>query len=251
MPNRSLFPYFGAKSKIAHLYDAPQHKLVIEPFAGGASYSLLYANDIASREVWINDLNPATYELWKYVTTTPAKDILAHVPERVDPGMTMDDLAPQGAPAGLVSLLRSQFAQGAFGMKGTRSKVAPFGALAWKSFRQRIHDYVPLIQGWTVTNLPYQELPNQKATWFIDPPYNNAAGRTYNMGADGIDFVELGAWCKERQGQVMVCENAGADWLPFVTLTDKRLGIYNESIKSEVGEVIYQQSDSEEIGLFA
>lgn len=32
------------------------------------------------------------------------------------------------------------------------------------------------------------------------------------------------AW--SRQGQTIVCENAGADWLPFTTLTDRRRGIH-------------------------
>ena len=30
-----------------------------------------------------------------------------------------------------------------------------------------------------------------------------------------INFTELGEWCKSRNGQVIVCENTKADWLPF------------------------------------
>lgn len=35
-----------------------------------------------------------------------------------------------------------------------------------------------------------------------------------------MNYEFLGKWCKERQGQVMVCENQGADYLPFRFLTE-------------------------------
>jgi len=30
-----------------------------------------------------------------------------------------------------------------------------------------------------------------------------------------IDFDKLAEWCKERNGQAIVCENTKATWLPF------------------------------------
>ncbi len=56
-----------------------------------------------------------------------------------------------------------------------------------------------------------------KATWFVDPPYQNM-GKLYKENK--IDYQELGTYCRERLGQVMVCENEGADWLPFEKLTE-------------------------------
>ena len=35
-----------------------------------------------------------------------------------------------------------------------------------------------------------------------------------------IDFEKLAAWCKEREGQIIVCENTKADWLPFKAMKD-------------------------------
>ena len=29
------------------------------------------------------------------------------------------------------------------------------------------------------------------------------------------DYEALADWCRSRRGQVIVCENVGADWLPF------------------------------------
>jgi site-specific DNA-adenine methylase len=57
-----------------------------------------------------------------------------------------------------------------------------------------------------------------EATWFVDPPYNNKAGSHYKCGSKDIDYNNLAEWCRSRRGQVMVCENAGATWLPFEDL---------------------------------
>ena len=57
------------------------------------------------------------------------------------------------------------------------------------------------------------------ATWFVDPPYQGA-GKHYRFGSEHIDFLALAGWCKSRPGQVIVCENKGAGWLPFRELAD-------------------------------
>src|SRR5690606_4564477 len=78
------------------------------------------------------------------------------------------------------------------------------------------------IRHWIVFEGSYADLPNAPATWFVDPPYNNRAGSLYTFGSGGIDYSHLGAWCREREGQVIVCENDGADWLPFAPFADAR-----------------------------
>lgn len=77
---------------------------------------------------------------------------------------------------------------------------------------ERIASQVPHIRHWTISQASYDTIPNLKATWFIDPPYQ-VAGRAYRF--HDIDYPALGEWCRGRSGQVVVCENAGADWLPF------------------------------------
>ena len=57
-------------------------------------------------------------------------------------------------------------------------------------------------------------MPNENATWFIDPPYE-FGGEHYKNGTKDIDFAILGDWCKSRNGQTIVCENMKANWLPF------------------------------------
>lgn len=72
------------------------------------------------------------------------------------------------------------------------------------------------ISHWQLTEGDYTAAPDIEATWFIDPPYNCPAGRFYQVGA--LDYAALATWCQSRQGQVIVCEQAGATWLPFQPL---------------------------------
>jgi hypothetical protein len=57
-------------------------------------------------------------------------------------------------------------------------------------------------------------VPNQRATWIIDPPYQDQ-GKHYTCGSKYIDYNKLREWCDTRLGQVIVCESEGADWYDF------------------------------------
>ena len=73
---------------------------------------------------------------------------------------------------------------------------------------------IPRIRHWTLIEGDYHDSPDVRATWFIDPPYQEM-GKHYPNGSKDLDFEELGRWCQAQRGQVIVCENEGADWLPF------------------------------------
>ena len=64
-------------------------------------------------------------------------------------------------------------------------------------------------------------MKNENATWFIDPPYQHG-GQYYKFGNKDINFEELSEWCKNRFGQIVVCENSKATWLPFKPLVEMR-----------------------------
>ena len=70
------------------------------------------------------------------------------------------------------------------------------------------------IKHWKVLNVSYEAAEVEEATWFVDPPYRSM-GKHYRHGPKGIDYRHLGEWCKALPGQVIVCEEASADWLPF------------------------------------
>ena len=84
----------------------------------------------------------------------------------------------------------------------------------------------------------YDLAPDVEATWFIDPPYNNAVGRYYIHGPEALDYESLGRWCQSRRGQVMVCENDGAEWLPFSPFETLKAGVNGSGSK----EVLWQRS---------
>jgi hypothetical protein len=78
--------------------------------------------------------------------------------------------------------------------------------------RERVASQLHLIRHWQIIEGDYTAAPHVTATWFVDPPYV-AMGHHYIHSQ--VDYSALGTWCRERGGQVIVCEASGADWLPF------------------------------------
>jgi hypothetical protein len=78
--------------------------------------------------------------------------------------------------------------------------------------RTRIAQQVKHIRHWKIFHESYENAPDVEATWHIDPPYQQA-GKAYRK--KDIDYAALATWCQSRRGQVMVCEQMGATWLPF------------------------------------
>ncbi len=84
-----------------------------------------------------------------------------------------------------------------------------------KKKRERLARNVELIRHWKIKNLSYEKISNKWATWFVDPPYQRGGKRyLYNH----INYEDLAKWCKERKGEVTVCERSSATWMPFKPL---------------------------------
>ena len=74
------------------------------------------------------------------------------------------------------------------------------------------------ISHWKVFLDSYENIGNENATWFIDPPYQSKAGRLYVKSE--IDYDLLERWIAERKGQFIACDMEGVDYgkfKPFVT----------------------------------
>ena len=208
-----LFSYYGSKSHLVQHYPKPKFDTIIEPFAGGGVYSLRYAE----RQVILNELNPEVYGLWKYLIETPVDDVLEAVPRSVKKGDKPTDIVPSDSPEGLRTLIRANVNMGTLGTAGKHEFVTWFAELHWHQVHQRLEKFLPKIRHWSVTNLDYAWSPIiPNATYFVDPPYNNSGGGRYRF--KGLDYEALGNWCRSLPGQVLVCENEGADWLPFKPL---------------------------------
>lgn len=88
--------------------------------------------------------------------------------------------------------------------------------------RKRVADQVPAIKHWRIIEGDYTAAPDVEATWFVDAPYRGRQGRHYIHPSSRIDYPALGRWCRARRGQTIVCEAAGADWLPFASFGGTR-----------------------------
>lgn len=207
---RTFFYYYGCKWRDALTYPAPDYDTIIEPFAGAAGYSLHYPN----RNIVLCDLDPIISEMWRYLIRVSSNEILS-LPD-LEPEGCVDDLSIPQEAKWLIGfwLNRGVASPRKRPSKWMRSGIKP--NCSWgPQIRQRIATQVGLIRHWQIFNCSYEDLPSfTKATWFVDPPYETM-GKHYRMGSSLIDYQALGAWCKSRSGQVIVCENAGATWLPF------------------------------------
>lgn len=199
--------YFGSKWRLAPRYPRPRHGVIVEPFAGGAGYSTRHHH----HRVILVEKNPVVAGVWRYLIRASAGEIL-RLP-LVEPGEKVSDkgLAPE--PRALVGFWVNQ------GTTGPCNQLSQWGEKKRDTFwgravRARIATQVDKIRHWQIIEGDYTLAPDIEADWFIDPPYE-MMGKHYKEGADAIDFAKLGAWCRTRRGQVMVCENEGATWLPF------------------------------------
>ncbi len=213
---RPFFGYYGGKWRDAlKHYPPPDHETIVEPFAGSAGYAMRYA----SRNVVLCELDPVLAEVWRYLISVRSSEVLK-IPD-LKQGQTVDDLKVPQEARWLVGfwLNRAAASPRRSPSRWMRDGIRP-GSFWGKRVRETVASQVEFIRHWKVFNCSYEDCPEPgPATWFVDPPYE-AAGRHYRFGSEQIDFRELASWCLSRAGQVIVCENGGATWLPFRELAD-------------------------------
>lgn len=213
---RPFFSYYGGKWRNAvKLYPTAEHDVVVEPFAGSAGYAIRNWQ----KQVVLCDIDPVVAAVWRYLIRVPAAEILS-IPD-IGPDDSVDDLPICQEARYLVGfwLNRGSSRPKKRPSKWMRDGNRP-GSFWGDRVRQTIARQVDLIRHWKVYCCSYEICPAfGPATWFIDPPYQ-VAGQHYRHGAAGLDYTSLGQWCRNRSGQVIVCENQGADWLPFAPLAD-------------------------------
>jgi site-specific DNA-adenine methylase len=239
-----MFGYYGSKWRIAPHYSPPLHKTIIEPFAGSACYSLMYPD----HKVILNDLNPNIAELWRYLIheKTTREEILSIPNVRTEEDLKKLSPSQQILVGFWFAKARVEPATKPTGWMneegGEKYKHHYWG----QRRKERIANQVKFIKHWKVLEGPYEDIPNQDATWFVDPPYSGEAGRAYTCqvgSGDSPDYLRLAGWCTERQGQVIVCENLGANWLEF-----KELGEFKTVRQGISKEVYWEQGGNMKAG---
>ena len=202
-----MFSYYGSKSKVIDYYPAPLKGKIIEPFAGSARYSLKYFD----REVTISDKYKVIYDIWVWLQAASEKDVLSlpFIPAGGRINRAELDTDAQ------YELLRFMYQQGTPG----GNKTYEWGCRRFLQNRRDIADNLFKIRHWKILNEDFTNLPNEEATWFIDPPYFQGGNR-YKHSNKNLDYEKLSAYSKERDGQVIVCENSNASWMEFDPLCD-------------------------------
>lgn len=231
IPNLNpFFSYFGSKYRLAKFYSPPEHDTIIEPFAGAAGYSLMYSH----KKVKLYDPYEKVAGLWSYLINAREEEIrsLPLGPFTKDNKVTDQKIC--------------QEAQWLIGYWIVESQTHPSKNIykrggSWDAnHRERIADQLQYIRHWTIEQKSYDQIDNQKATWYIDPPYE-ISGERYKYSSKKIDYNSLSIWCKERQGQVIVCEGSpegieSPTWLPF-----KSLGNHLNASNEQYGELVWEK----------
>lgn len=231
---------------------------IIEPFAGSARYALRYADrkvilndlDPTIAGIWRYLIHEATPERIAQLPELKVGERLDSIPWLTDeerdlmgfsvqfgvytPRITVSEEGGKrkeiaamkrrilerlgGNPTNYLTMVEKDL----LGMVVGRGRGEPgtqttdMGGEEFPRFKNRAKKWVSSIKHWRILSKTYDELPDIEATWFIDPPYCGPAGRYYKYNE--IDYEHLAEWCRTRKGQVIVCEGAGAHWLPFRSL---------------------------------
>jgi hypothetical protein len=197
------FPYYGSKQRLAKLYPAPMHDKIIEPFAGAARYSLTYFE----HDVTLCDKYDVIIKIWKWLQKCSPGDI-----KKLPNGTKGDTFKREDFDCDEAFWLFGFFCQTAGASPG--QTVTSFAIPQIERYKRQIADQITKIRHWKFIEGTYYNLPNEEATYFIDPPYQYG-GEFYVHSNKKMDYPYLAKWCKSRKGQVIVCENTKANWLPF------------------------------------
>jgi len=221
IPSKQLHPffsYFGSKYRLAKHYPTPKYDTIIEPFDGSAGYSLMYPG----RQVILYEIYEPLVTLWKWLIEKATEQDILNLPINNDGKIGPDDKPVTRfhknhpiecevmgeAERILIGLWTTESQTFASRYPLSKSRAGNWTQKKKEMIASQLH----AIKHWKVESMSFEDIPNRKATWFIDPPYEKAGHRYCHWK---IDYAKLGRWCKERSGQVIVCEQEPAVWLPF------------------------------------
>lgn len=207
-----MFSYYGSKSKIVHLYPKPKFGKIIEPFAGGASYSLKYYD----HDILLVDKYEVVVKIWKWLQLCSKNDVLKLPKLKV--GERLSSYTWDCEEARL--LMGFVIAKGSFAPRDKAASGATSRRPNHINFTLgKIARNLEKIRHWEIRLGSYEDIANEEACYFVDPPYTHG-GECYPHSNKKINYEHLSEWCKTRNGQVIVCENMAASWLPFYPMVD-------------------------------
>lgn len=157
-----MFDYYGSKNALAKKYQFPRRNLIIEPFAGSAGYTMYHLERDKSLHAILCEKSDKVFEAWQY---------LKHA--------TVDDLRNYKIPnAGEKTsdfFAMASSASNAF-LKSNYMTMSERMAGRMRMELKRMERLLPLMERIEIVHGTYEELENENATWFIDPPYQQVNG---------------------------------------------------------------------------
>lgn len=232
-----MFSYYGSKSKVVNYYPYPKCDKIVEPFAGSARYSLKHFE----KDILLVDTYDIIVKIWHYLQEASEQDIMGLSEPKLGETINRDDFDCI-EQAWLMGFLVQQ------GVNAPRLTVTKYAVDGIRTQKKNIAGQLYKIKHWEIKKLDYREILNIEATWFIDPPYQ-FGGEWYVKNNKKIDYNKLAEWCKSRDGQIIVCENSKASWMPFKQMADLNGSKYKttEVIWSNLPTVY----DNEQMQMFA
>lgn len=217
-----MFYYYGRKKQIAKYYPKPTFDTIIEPFAGSAAYSL-HGNNW-KKNIILVEKDERVFAIWDWLINRATPDEISKMPNLVVGEKSSNFLHIIHAATKM-----------AFHYKTI--KVTPVLERNWEISKRNMAINLHKIKHWKIILGDYTKAPNINATWFIDPPYKGESGGGYNHGSESLNYSKLAEWVYKRNGEVICCEGAGADYLPFIPLLTL-MGVAGKRSK----EVMYYRS---------
>ena len=214
-----LFKWYGSKWMSSRYYSAPpkDHE-IIEPFAGGAGYSLRYFD----HAVTIAERDEHVHNLWRWLIYGATEHQIREIPLDIPEGT---DIRTIGLSYGQQLLLKHWQRTNNVGNCWT---ISPWGNKPgqWTAnTRSRVAPEVHLIRHRKIVQDGFALLDEKRdahAQWFIDPPYQF----NYKYATGPVSYPRLADAVMALRGRAIVCEaldpktGERPTWLPFETFRD-------------------------------
>lgn len=229
-----MFDYYGSKNILARYYQRPRYPLIVEPFAGSASYSVWHLARNMKLHALLMDKDVRVCAAWRWLKEQTPESIRAlRTPKEGEVTSNFFEMTTSASTASLNCKKMTVSARMARRIPRMWAKIS---GLLW---------ILPRIE---VRWCSYEECEDLEATWFIDPPYQQTGSGLHGNGygkdcrAKDLDFARLGEWCLGRKGQVIVTEKEGADWLPF-----KPIRYAKDSLDKRYVEMVWNSEPDEQM----
>ena len=228
---KPFFSYYGSKWRLSIKYPTPTFDTIIEPFAGSACYSLLHYQ----KNVVLYDAYDVIVQLWRYLINVTETEIyqlpLLCAGQEIPSTLSEEQKILLGFWVSKATTSpRKKYTK----YTSTRGESSEYLGYWSANIRHRIATQLKFIRHWKIEHKSFCNVNNQFCSWFIDPPYEKGGERYIH---NKIDYSQLANWCLNRQGQIIVCENGDADWLPFEPLQE------HKGLLKTTKEIYYHKCD--------